>query len=272
MTRSGERPDRVDFSVKASPSPAPGSLAAHRSLKDLVVIAAICACGLLSAPVSRAQDEGSCSPALYFLSRGDYGRALQSASSRDDGTPAARLNIQGVAEMMNGRPQEAVVKLRSALAEDASYLPARLNLGVGLLRLGQFREASAELERVYAAGGNLAGNAAYHRALAADASGEPAEAIEWFEKALAADSGLSEAHLQLGYVHEKRGQLQLAGRSYRRYLEHHPESPAGLLRFGVAAQRSGHLETARRYLRLVIDIAPDSAEAVEARKFLVIWD
>ena len=251
------------------PVSSPGRIGTTR---HSLLAAVLCASVLLSGATLNAQEEGSCSPALYFLSRGDYGRALDSARTEDDGTPAARLNVQGVAEMMNGRAGEAAAKLRASLAADPSYTPARFNLGVALLRQGLFQEAAAELERVYASGGNLAGNAAYHRGLTADGSGDLPGAVEWFEKAIAADSSLSDAHLQLGYIYEKTGQLQLAGRSYRRYLEHHPESPAGLLRFGIAAQRAGHIETARRYLRLVTDVAPHSPEAVEARKFLVIWD
>lgn len=220
-------------------------------------------------PPASAQE--ACSPALYFLSRGDFDRA-RSHAGRDDGSPAARLNIRGVAEMMSGRQKEATATLRSALLATPDYLPARLNLGIALFHQGLHAEAAAELERVYQIDSPLRASAAYHRGLAAMHEANLEAATLWFERAIASDAGIADAYLQLGQVQEQMGALQLAGRSYRRYLEHHPESPTGLLRFGVAAQRAGHIETARRYLRLVIDVAPGSAEAVEARKFIVMWD
>ena len=56
------------------------------------------------------------------------------------------------------------------------------------------------------------------------------------------------------------------------YLKAHPDSMIATLRFGIAAQAAGRLEVARTYLQRVIDKAPDSPEAVEARKYLVMWE
>ncbi len=243
--------------------------AAKDLLKKTSFLPVLILASVLTAPTAIAQE--FCSPALYYLSRGDYARA-QNESRRDEGTPASRMNIQGVAEMMSGRQREAIVTLRAALKSDPGYLPARLNLGIALYQQELHAEAAAELERVFQNESALKGNAAYHRGLVAIESDDPRAALIWLQRAIEFDPGLADAHLQIGQVHEHLGELQLAGRSYRSYLAHHPESPAGLLRFGIAAQRAGHIETARRYLRLVLDVAPDSAEAVEARKFFVIWD
>ena len=56
------------------------------------------------------------------------------------------------------------------------------------------------------------------------------------------------------------------------YLERHPDSTAALLRFGICAQRADRIELARTYLKRVIALAPDSTDAAEARKFLVMWE
>ena len=45
-----------------------------------------------------------------------------------------------------------------------------------------------------------------------------------------------------------------------------------MLRFGISAHRAGRYDVARQYLHRVIDTAPQSAEAVEARKYLVMWE
>lgn len=174
--------------------------------------------------------------------------------------------------MMSGRQREATATLRAALVAAPDYLPARLNLGIALYHQGLLAEAAVELERVIQIDSPLRASAAYHRGLTATHEADLGAATVWFHRAITSDPGIADAYLQLGQVQEQMGELQLAGRSYRRYLEHHPESPTGLLRFGIAALRSGHIETARRYLRLVIDVAPDSAEAIEARKFIVMWD
>ena len=73
-------------------------------------------------------------------------------------------------------------------------------------------------------------------------------------------------------LRERRGDLQGAGRAYLAYLEAHPDSAAALLRFGLAAQKAGRIAVAKSYLQKVIAVASDSAEAIEARKFLVMWE
>ena len=45
-----------------------------------------------------------------------------------------------------------------------------------------------------------------------------------------------------------------------------------MLRFGLAAQKSGSIDTAKQYLTRVIAAAPDSTDAATARKFLVMWE
>ena len=50
------------------------------------------------------------------------------------------------------------------------------------------------------------------------------------------------------------------------------EEAVALLRFGLAAQKSGRTDVARTYLERAIAASPQSAEAIEARKFLVMWE
>jgi TolA-binding protein len=45
-----------------------------------------------------------------------------------------------------------------------------------------------------------------------------------------------------------------------------------MLRFGLAAQKSGRADVAKKYLQAVVAKAPDSLDAVEARKYLVLWE
>ncbi len=101
--------------------------------------------------------------------------------------------------------------------------------------------------------------------------GRLADADKWASRALEADSKLDAALLYRGYVRERRGDLQGAGEAYRAYLQRQPSSPLAALRFAITAQRAGFPETARKYFQSVITNAPESDEAVEARKFLAMW-
>ena len=86
------------------------------------------------------------------------------------------------------------------------------------------------------------------------------------------DPSLDEALLFSALLHERRGDVEIAGKSYRTFLDRHPESIVAMLRFAITAQRAGHPDTAVAYLKKVIDAAPRSNEAEEARKFLVMWE
>ncbi|HEX8154346.1 MAG TPA: tetratricopeptide repeat protein, partial [Thermoanaerobaculia bacterium] len=95
---------------------------------------------------------------------------------------------------------------------------------------------------------------------------------QWLVRALELDPSFDAALLYVGTLRERRGELQLAGRAYLEYLRKHPDSLVAALRFGISAQRAGRADVARKYLQQVIDKAPQSAEAAEARKFLVMWE
>lgn len=175
--------------------------------------------------------------------------------------------------MVAGDLAKALASFNEALRLDARLDEARLNRGIALLRQGQTTRAIAELEALASAEHSLVrGDAAFHLALALDRVGRSAEAETWLDRAMKLDETLDGALLYLGMLREKRGDLQNAGRAYLDYLKTHPDSTVALLRFGVSAHRSGRGDVARSYLTRVIELAPRSAEATEARKFLVLWE
>jgi tetratricopeptide (TPR) repeat protein len=175
--------------------------------------------------------------------------------------------------MLEGKTTEALASFDVALELQPSLAEARFNRAVTLLRAKQYARASAEFERVWSAGASpLRARAAYHDALALDALGRGSDAEVWLTRALETDSALDSALLYLGALRERRGDLQAAGKAYKQFLDKHPDVIVAMLRFGVAAQRAGFSEVGRKYLQRVIDTAPDSTEAAEARKFLVLWE
>lgn len=217
----------------------------------------------------------ACDRAAYYVANGDYARALKQLDGvRATGNSgAANENLRGLALMMSGDARNAIGAFERASSMDPSMIEARFNRAVALLKLGENEKASAEFERIAFDEHNiLRATAAYHDALALDRLGRVNDAITWTDRALALDNNFDSALLLAGALRERQGQVEAAARSYLAYLHHHPASPAAMLRLGICAQRADRIDVATKYLKRVIEVAPDSPEAVEARKFLVMWD
>ena len=178
--------------------------------------------------------------------------------------------------MLGGDPRGAITAFDRALELDASLIEARFNRGVAHLRAGSAAEAATEFAAITGkespAAPSLKVSAAYHRALALDRLGDAARAEAALDQALAADPAFAPAMLYAGLLRERRGKLEEAVRSYLAYLKVHPESTAAMLRVGIVAQRAGRTDVGITYLRRVVQKAPSSPEAIEARKFLVMWE
>lgn len=144
---------------------------------------------------------------------------------------------------------------------------------MALLRQGDNARASAEFQTVFAIESSpLRASAAFHNALALERLGRPTDAEVWLERVRALDQEMDAALLYLGYLRERRGDLQGAGRAYFDYLAAHPESTTAMLRFGLTAHKAGRPEVAKSYLEKVVAAAPSSPEGLEAQKFLVMWE
>ena len=227
---------------------------------------------LAAFPLFAASD---CDRAAYLLMRGQYAAALkQLEGARTAGTsPAETENLRGLALMLSGDLRKAVTQFDIALELQPTLLEAKFNRAIAWLQLGETAKASASFAEVYATETSpLRGRAAYHNGLALDRMGKPAEAETWLNRALAVDPKFDSALLVVGRLRERRGDLQGAGRAYLDYLKKHPDSAVAALRFGVAAHKAGETAVAQKHLRRAIELAPDSVEAAEARKYLVMWE
>ena len=175
--------------------------------------------------------------------------------------------------MLSGDLQKAIAAFETALDLDPNLAEAKFNRAVAWMRLGQNQKASEVFQQIAADEKNpLRASAAFHNALALDALGKAADAERWLESAVAIDPSLDSALLYLGALRERRGDLQGAGKAYKQFLAAHPDSIIAMLRYGISAQRAGFTDVGKKYLQRVVDAAPDSAEAAEARKFLVMWE
>ena len=187
---------------------------------------------------------------------------------------AVVANERGMAQMLGGDFAKAIASFDEALKHDPRLEQARLNRGVALLNSGQTAKAMADFQALANEEHSLVrADAAYHLAIALDRLGRTSDAEVWLDRAIKLDNDLDAAVLYAGLLRERRGDLQGAGRAYLEYLKKHPDSTVALLRFGVSAQKSGRADVAKSYLQRVIALAPPkSPEAVEARKYLVLWE
>jgi len=207
--------------------------------------------------------------------RGNYDGALkQLEGAKTSGAdPAAVENLRGLALLLEGQIGKSLESFDRALELQPKLTAARFNRALALLRNRNYAKAAADLETIHAdANAPLRADAAYHLGIAYDRLGRSADAERWLDRALQLDPKLDSALLYVGLLRERRGDLQSAGRAYLDYLEKHPKSPSALLRFGISAQKAGRIDVAKDYLQRAIAAAPRSEEAVEARKFLVMWE
>ncbi len=240
------------------------------------------ASGLLPLPAAQGRPEAHTTPAksacdrsVYYILRGQYDAALRQldGAKTSGASPAAVENLRGLALLMKDDAAKALTTFDRALQLDSKLSEARLNRGLALLRLGKFAESSAEMQKVFADETSpVRADAAYHNAIALDRLGRASDAEAWLDRALKLNAKLDAALLYAGMLRERRGDLQGAGRAYLEYLKAHPESALAMLRFGISAQKSGSIEVAKSYLQRVVQLAPGSPEAIEARKYLVMWE
>lgn len=222
-----------------------------------------------------AASSAGCERSVYYILRGQYTAALEQldGAAAAGGSPAAVENLRGLAVMLEGDTARAIGSFDRALELDPALDEARLNRAVARLRIGELEDARPDLETIWKRKDSpLRASAAYHLGIVLDRLGRPADAEAWLVRAMGLDPKLDASLLYIGLLRERRGDLQGAGRAYLDYLETHPKSVMAMLRFGLSAQRAGRPKVAQEWLARVVATAPESAEALEARKFLVLWE
>ena len=212
---------------------------------------------------------------MQQILRGNYDAALRqlNGAKTSGGAPAEVENLRGLALLLEGQTAKALASFEKALSLQPTLHAARFNRALAFLRNRDYAKAAADLEKIYADEHSpLRADAAYHLGIAHDRLGSASVAETWLDRAIKLDEKLDAALLYVGMLRERRGDLQSAGRAYLDYLERYPQSATALLRFGISAQKAGRIDVAKTYLQRAIAAAPKSYEAVEARKFLVMWE
>ena len=133
---------------------------------------------------------------------------------------------QGVVLKNQGHIEEAIEKMRQAVARAPNYPDAILNLGVLLSQTGQH-----------------------------------AEAVEFLQRMIEIDADRAEAHLVLGNALAGQHRFDEAMTHYRNALRIRPEYAEAHYSWGSTLAKSGRLEEALAHFRDAVRIKPDHAKA-----------
>ncbi len=174
----------------------------------------------------------------YDVAQLVLGKALQ-LTGEDDATLRAEIqNEQGLLELDRGDTQAAFLAFDAAIALDASYKPARMNMGSVLLHAGDYAGAQAQYEAVLEQDrDDLSARVAL--GIAFRGQGEMRKARREYERVLRVDPDHPDALLNLGILRAE-------------FVDERPQSRANFEHFlRVAPRRHRGRPTAEEYLRII---------------------
>lgn len=174
-------------------------------------------------------------------------------------------NLIGVAELRLDEPVKALESFNRALSLAPNYSDARNNRGAAYVRVGQLALAEADYLAVLADAtyANRSGLFFNLGALYLQ-RGQLAPAEENLRRATQGAAPL-EAFLLLAEVQERQDKLEAAETSLRSAMGRAPERPGVPLLLAEFLVRRQRINEARELFRRVIELAPDSDEARQAR-------
>jgi len=101
----------------------------------------------------------------------------------------------------------------------------------------------------------------YHTGNALLSQGKTAEARAAFTRALTAQPGYPDGHLNIGFTHYREGNLDGAETAFREELRLHPDNEKAMHNLGVLSRDRGKTEEAIRWVRRALAVKPWLAEA-----------
>jgi cellulose synthase operon protein C len=162
------------------------------------------------------------------------------------------------ARIGRGRLAEAL-----AATEGHDGRAIRVQRAIARYRLGQHRQARAELERT-ARDGKMPAEAAVWYALVDVATGGLDRALPLLERLAAAPSPPPDAHLALGQAREAAGKLEAAEEAYRAAAVRAPSEPAPLVALGRLFVAGGRAADALAPLEAATKLDPSDVSARRA--------
>ena len=206
--------------------------------------------------------------------RGPGGRSRFGATALRSGTatwPALRTNSiahLGYAKADFGRADVAIAHYRQVLEVHSAFpaldlfydAEAYKNLGVVLADRRQFAEAVAYYQKALAINANDA-EAYYNMGVALAACGRTDEAIANYQRAVEIKSDYAAAHNNLGLALASRERLDEAMVQFQQALEIDPSYADAHNNLGNVLVNRGRIDQATAHYRTALELKPDYAEA-----------
>ena len=133
------------------------------------------------------------------------------------------LHLAGLISIQSGQHEEAIVRLRRAVAINSKDAAAHSNLGLALMQAGYTQDALKNLEIAITLDPKLA-SAEYNRALVLVKLNHQDEAIAAYRRVIELQSNHLAAHQNLGRVLSEKGRFGEALSAYEEALEIQPDS------------------------------------------------
>jgi len=184
------------------------------------------------------------------------GTAAFAADSKSVTTPAA---------------VDSLALLEKAVAKDSTKFDNLYRLGVMYME----RERMSEASRVFAKADKIKPNntkVLVNLGISADALGHADLAQEWYAKALVVSPGDSIAMCRMASSKYAQGKYDEAMSLLREQIKQKPNSYCAYFTLGVSFADAGLYRDAIRQWRKVVEIAPDSPEAVSAKESIDVLE
>ena len=202
-----------------------------------------------------------------LVAEGDIAAGMarfRKAQKLQPGNPTV-YNVIGMAQLQQGKAADALQSFNDALSLAPNYADARSNRGAAYVQLKQYSMAESDFLQVLS-DDTYANRAGVYFNLGSlyFALGNLGGAEDNLRRSSKL-AGPVEAYFMLGQVEERLGKTSLAETAYRDAVSHAPERPDIILGLANFLQAKGQKEEARTLYRRVIDLAPNSQEAQQAR-------
>ncbi|HEX7159451.1 MAG TPA: FG-GAP-like repeat-containing protein, partial [Edaphobacter sp.] len=172
----------------------------------------------------------------------------------------------GAAYLNQQLSDEALARIRQAIAIDESLAVAHLNAGIALYTLQRLDEAQTELNRA----ATLAPNDPrvwYNLGLVARDLRDNTAAIKAFEQVLKIDPSSADAHHFLGTIHYEDKDYARAVEEYRTALRLNPMHASAEFGLARALQRLGNIDEAREHLKRFQHLTQEKLAPLIARTY-----
>ena len=166
---------------------------------------------------------------------------------------------------------DSLALLEKAVAKDSTKFDNLYRLGVMYME----RERMSEASRVFAKADKVKPNnlkVLVNLGISADALGHADVAQEWYGKALALSPGDSIAMCRMASSKYAQGKYDEAMALLREQIKQKPNSYCAYFTLGVSFADAGLYRDAIRQWRKVVEIAPDSPEAVSAKESIDVLE